>query len=91
MIPVAKNYLQAKYKQAAAGASNEYCTKEQATEIMRAVLPPLTREELESEVVSALSSVMKDPSDETESIDEAKFVETVFGNTYWGKRWTSGG
>mmetsp|Transcript_18782 Transcript_18782/g.26990 ORF Transcript_18782/g.26990 Transcript_18782/m.26990 type:complete len:239 (-) Transcript_18782:55-771(-) len=80
MIPVAENYLRAKYQ---ASATDGDITKAEAVEILRAVLPPVTAEELETEVESTLSSIMENPDDAAETINESKFVEALLGNSYW--------
>lgn len=78
MIPVAEHYLESKYQ--AAGGS---CTKKEAIEILKSVLPPVSASELEDEVKVTLSSIMSDPDDDSETIPEASFVEAVMKNSFW--------
>jgi hypothetical protein len=83
MIPVAEHYVRAKYKSVAQSHGHDTCNKEDVVEILRSVLPPVSPEELDKEVKLTLFSLMKDPNDEKESIDEDAFTKAIVKNSYW--------
>lgn len=77
VIPVAENYLRAKYRAAASAGGHEVCDKNDATEILRSILPPVTPAELDDEVGNTLSQF------DGETITENDFVDAIIGNSYW--------
>ena len=77
MVPIAQNYLRAKYQQTIKSHGHEVCDKEDAKEILRTILPPVTSAELDDEVSKTLSQF---PGD---TIAEKDFVQALMGNTYW--------
>lgn len=84
IVPIAENYLRAKYRVSAASHGHEKCDKEDAREVLRAVLPPVTPQELEDEVNKTLELVMKsNPKNTDDNIDEDDFVKAILQNTYW--------
>ena len=85
MIDVAEHYIRSKYKSTAKAHGHSGCTKEDVEEILRQVLPPVTPEELYKETQATLKSLMKDPEDESEIIDENRFVKAIVNNSYWAE------
>eukprot|EP00522_Entomoneis_paludosa_P013641 CAMPEP_0172440352 /NCGR_PEP_ID=MMETSP1065-20121228/996_1 /TAXON_ID=265537 /ORGANISM="Amphiprora paludosa, Strain CCMP125" /LENGTH=254 /DNA_ID=CAMNT_0013189143 /DNA_START=10 /DNA_END=774 /DNA_ORIENTATION=+ len=78
MIPIAKNYLRAKYRQVSQASGRDVCNEEDAREILRSVLPPVTPEELEEEVNKMMQVV-----DVKDGIDQEDFVTAMVQNDYW--------
>ena len=84
MVPIAENYLHAKYKQIAASHGHVKCDEEDARDVLRAVLPPVTPEELDSEVNKTMELILKSNSKNTpKEINEDDFVKAILKNTYW--------
>jgi hypothetical protein len=77
IVPIAENYLRAKYRVVRKSHGHKICDKEDAKEILRSVLPPVTPEELDDEVRKTLSLF---PGD---TITEDDFVSALMRNTYW--------
>jgi hypothetical protein len=76
IVPIAEHYLRAKYRAVRQSHGHTICDKEDAKEILRSVLPPVTPEELDDEVSKTLSLF---PGD---NIAEDDFVSALMGNTY---------
>ena len=83
MIPVAKNYIHAKYKQVAASHGHSVANKEDVREVLHSILPPVTPEELEREETSILNSLLSHKQNSADAIDEDDFVESIMRNSYW--------
>jgi hypothetical protein len=77
IIPIAENYLRAKYRAAIAVAGHDICEQGDAKEILRTILPPVTLEELDKEVSNTLSQFSGD------KIAEDDFVSALIENSYW--------
>jgi hypothetical protein len=75
---IASRYLLAKYKGCDEDGCRMFCDRDEAREVLRTVLPPISKEELEKEV----DITMKDfGADET--IAESEFIQAILDNTYW--------
>ena len=85
MFPIAENYVHAKYKAVSKSHDHEYCTADDAREILRSILPPVTKEELDEEVSKTLDTILQKPSNTKEKIDEEDFVKAIVKNRYWRK------
>ena len=83
MIPVAKHYIHAKYKQVAASHGHAVANKEDVREVLHSILPPVTPEELEREETSILNSLLSHKQNSADAIDEDDFVESIMRNSYW--------
>jgi len=83
MIPIAENYVHAKYKSCAESHGHKKCDKEDAREVLRSVLPPVSPEELEEEVSNTLSLILQNPKNSDDNIDEDDFVKAIVQNSYW--------
>lgn len=83
IIPIAENYIHAKYKSCAESHGHSKCDKEDAREVLRSVLPPVTPEELDDEVTNTLGIIMQNPKNSEDSIDEDDFVKAIVQNSYW--------
>ena len=83
MIPVAKHYIHAKYKQVATSHGHAVANKEDVREVLHSILPPVTPEELEREETSILNSLLSHKQNSADAIDEDDFVESIMRNSYW--------
>jgi hypothetical protein len=83
MIPIAENYIHSKYQTVAASHGRSKCDKDDAREVLQAVLPPVTPAELEGEVTKICSIIMKNPKNSATAIEEDDFVKAIVQNTYW--------
>ena len=84
MIPIAENYIRAKYKACAESHGHKFCNEEEASEILRSILPPVTPGELAEEVAKTLEIIMKsNPKNTKDKIDEDDFVKAIVKNSYW--------
>jgi len=83
MVPVAKSYIHAKYKQVAASHGHAVANKEDVKEVLHSVLPPVTPEELEKEEAAILNSLLAHKANSPDAIDEDDFVESIMRNSYW--------
>lgn len=79
LLQVAENYVRCKYKQCIKSKNSEFMTKEDAREVLRSVLPPVTPSELDDEVLQTLTDIM----DNEDKIDEDRFVKGIMQNSYW--------
>jgi hypothetical protein len=79
LIPIAENYLRAKYKAAIKAAGHEVCDKGDAKEVLCSILPPVTTAELDDEVSKTLSQFSGD------TISEGDFVSALLENSYWSE------
>lgn len=85
MMPIAENFVHAKYQQCAREHGHENCNKEDISELLRSLLPPVTEQELDKEVESTLALIMKDPKNTADNINEDTFVKAIVANSYWRK------
>jgi len=85
MIPIAKNYVRAKYRQVIKSHDHQVMDKQDAREVLRTLLPPVTPEELDEEVDKTLKALAKSAGSNAEEIKEDDFVEAVIQNTYWAE------
>ena len=83
MVPVCKNYIRAKYNESAKLHGHKFCTKEDAAEVLRGILPPVTPGELAEEIQKTLDIIIKNPKNSDDNIDKDDFVEAVVQNSYW--------
>eukprot|EP00977_Amphora_coffeiformis_P011109 scaffold2657_cov89-Amphora_coffeaeformis.AAC.3 len=84
MMPIAQNYLRAKYRQIAKSHGHTVCDADDVREVLRIVLPPVTTAELVEEVNKTLDLILKsDPENTKDSIQEDCFVKAILQNTYW--------
>lgn len=83
MIPIAENFVHAKYQQCAREHGHENCNKEDISELLRTLLPPVTTKELASEVEKTLALIMKTSGNTEDNIDEDTFVKAIVANSYW--------
>ena len=85
MMPIAENFVHAKYQQCAREHGHEKCNKEDISELLRSLLPPVTEQELDKEVDNTLALIMKDPKNTADNINEDTFVKAIVANSYWRK------
>jgi hypothetical protein len=83
MIPIAENFVRAKYKESAKLHGHKFCTKDDAAEVLRSVLPPVSPGELAEEVTKTLDIIMKNPGNTEDKIGEDDFVKAIVQNSYW--------
>ena len=81
MIPIATSYLHAKCRAVAASHGHDKCSDDDAREVLRTVLPPVTPGELAEEVDKTMKNLAKDG----DSVDEDAFVNAMLQNKYWKK------
>mmetsp|Transcript_2583 Transcript_2583/g.3509 ORF Transcript_2583/g.3509 Transcript_2583/m.3509 type:complete len:275 (-) Transcript_2583:126-950(-) len=81
---IAQSYLSSKFQDC--GASGDNCKiardLEEVKQLLRTVLPPVTKEELEAEVNLVASKIGGKPEDD---ISESEYLAAVFDNTYWNE------
>ena len=79
-LKVAETYLRTKFE---ACDREEGCRfaidRNEAVELLKQILPPVTKAELEGEVDSVLSSIQGDK----DNIQEIDFIRAILGNSYW--------
>jgi hypothetical protein len=80
MIPVAEHFVRAKYRACAKAHGHDVCTAEDAREILRSILPPVSPQELQEEVDKTLALVI---SKEENVVKEDDFVKAIVQNSYW--------
>ena len=83
MIPVAEHFLRAKYQQCVQSKGREYMTKEDAKDVLRSILPPVTAQELQDEVMTSLAIIMANPENSDDKILQDCFVKATIQNSYW--------
>jgi hypothetical protein len=89
MIPIAENYLRAKYRQQSKKSSSSLdhggvCDASDVRQVLRSLLPPVTPDELELEVNKTLDLVLtSDTANTKNSIHEDCFVKSILQNSYW--------
>lgn len=83
MIPIAEKYVRAKYKESAKLHGHKFCTKDDAAEVLRSILPPVSPGELAREVTKTLDIIMQNPGNSEDKIDEDDFVKAIVQNSYW--------
>ena len=80
MIPVAEHFVRAKYQACAKAHGHDVCTADDAREILRSILPPVSPQELQEEVDKTLALVI---SKEENVVKEDDFVKAIVQNSYW--------
>ena len=90
MIPVAEAYIHAKYKQVAAShghcdvkGNNCVATKDDVSEVLHSILPPVSPKELAKEEESILKDLLSHKKNTPDAIDEDDFVKSIVNNSYW--------
>lgn len=83
MIAVAENFVHAKYKQCVESHGHETMNTEDAREVLRSLLPPVTPTELDEEVSKTVSLIMENPENKDDRINEDCFVKAIVQNSYW--------
>lgn len=83
MVPIAENFIRAKYKQGAKSHGHEFMTKDDARDLLRSLLPPVTPEELDQEVTKTVAMIMKNSENTADRINEDCFVNAILCNSYW--------
>lgn len=83
MIPIAEAFVHAKYKAGAKSHGHEFCTDQDARELLRGLLPPVSSEELEDEVSKTMAKILLNPKNSADKIDEDDFVKAIVDNSYW--------
>jgi hypothetical protein len=84
MIPIAEHFVRAKYKAAAKAHGHDVCTADDAREVLRSILPPVSPKELQEEVDKTLALVMKsNPQNSKDNVNEDDFVKAIVQNSYW--------
>lgn len=81
LMDVAENFLRTKYQQIV-GKDGDAMSVEQCATALRTLLPPVSPEELETEVTQTLERI-KETSSDTSSISKECFVKAVAQNSYW--------
>lgn len=74
---ISSNYLISKYKGCDEENCRVFCTRDDIVQILTAILPPVTKEELNKEIDLTMSKFNSD------DIDEADFIAAIIDNTYW--------
>ena len=84
MIPVAQHFVRAKYEASAKAHGHDVCTMDDAREVLRSILPPVSPAELDNEVDKTLALIMSSNPDNTaDNVNEDDFVDAIVQNTYW--------
>ncbi|CAB9524079.1 PGR5-like protein 1A [Seminavis robusta] len=83
MLPIARNFVSAKYRRSAREHGREKCNKDDIAELLRSLLPPVTSQELGDEVEKTLEIILQNKENTEESINEENFVEAIVANSYW--------
>lgn len=76
---IATNYILNKFKNCRGDLCRELCDKGEVEELVRAILPPVSKEELEQEI----NFIVKDLIDKDGLIDSNQFLKKVMDNSYW--------
>lgn len=83
MIPIAENFVHAKYRQYAQAHGKDVCSKWDIASLLKSLLPPVTPTELDEEVNKTLQLIMENPKNTEDNINEDSFVKAIVQNTYW--------
>lgn len=84
MIPIAENFVHAKYQQCVESSGHEFMTLDDCRDVLKQLLPPVTPQELEEEVAKTLAMILKSDKENTEDrIREDCFVNSMVQNSYW--------
>ncbi|KAL3910449.1 MAG: hypothetical protein SGARI_002119, partial [Bacillariaceae sp.] len=83
MVPIAENFVHAKYQQYAHEQGKDACNKDDIAVLLKSLLPPVTPQELQVEVDKTLKTIMKDPQNSDDKINEDCFVKAIVQNSYW--------
>lgn len=78
MKDIAARFLLAKYKGCDEDGCRIECTRDEARDVLKSVLPPVTNDELEEE----LNITMKELG-VGDVVDETAFIQGILSNTYW--------
>ena len=83
MMPIAENFVHAKYKQYARDHDKDVCSKDDISILLKSLLPPVTPQELEREVDQTVKIIMENDENTVAKINEDCFVKATVQNTYW--------
>ena len=75
---IAERYLRSKYKGCVAGECRFLCDRAEIRSVLRSVLPPVSTEQLDREVETALARF--GPAD---TVEEQVFLSSFLENSYW--------
>lgn len=83
MIPVAENYIRAKYRQIVGSNGHDVADTNDLKSVLHQILPPVTPEELEREEQELLRLMLckKDVCEDELAVDD--FVKAIIKNSYW--------
>lgn len=77
---ITSNYLVNKFKDCQGDDCRLFCTKNEVQVLLRAILPPITEEELQAEEKNILKGIA-----DLDSIDVDEFLQAATQNSYWEK------
>ena len=83
MIPIAEHYVHARYQQYARDHAKEVCNQEDIAVLLKSLLPPVTTQELKTEVDATLQVILQNPANTPDAINEDCFVKAIVQNSYW--------
>jgi len=83
MIPIVENYVHAKYKESAKEHGHEFCTEEDARDMLKSVLPPVSPQELDMEVSATMKRILNNSENTPQKINEECFAKAIVQNSYW--------
>jgi len=83
MIPVAENYIRAKYKQIAGSNGHNVANTDDLRSVLHQILPPVTPEELEREEQELLKVMLCKTETCVDELEEEDFVKAIIKNSYW--------
>lgn len=76
---IATEYLTNKFRDCRGDDCRELCTKAEVEQLLRSILPPVSKSELAEEV----SLVMKNIKVDNDDIDVNEFIQSALDNSYW--------
>jgi hypothetical protein len=74
------NYLQAKFNDCHGEDCRMFCDRGEVEVLLKSVLPPVSKRELDMEVTKALKSIGASDDD---LVEAESFLTAVVGNSYW--------
>jgi hypothetical protein len=83
MIPVAENYIRAKYKQISASNGHDVADSNDLRSVLHQILPPVTPEELAREEQELLKLMLCKKEVCVDELEEDDFVNAIIKNSYW--------
>jgi hypothetical protein len=83
MIPVAENYIRAKYKQVSVSNGHDVADSNDLRSLLHQILPPVTPEELAREENELLKLMLCKKDDCVNELEEDDFVKAIIKNSYW--------